>query len=208
MVREQVHRFLMEFGTLGFGHFTECFLVSLSHDVYQTGFLDRRPNKMHRTSQCGICFMGVLDAMMRDVMSRGRQHDLSVVVEAGHKNGPDTERLFGKRKALLEAVGVRVLDAHKLATKQGEPLLQFADITAHGHAMERREIKSGDMPHFSERVEPQHAGPYPGWTILEVTPEYLEGVIEEYRTGKIAAHAGYLRSKQERAERVASGAEA
>lgn len=204
----KMYDLLMEFGMLGFHHFTETFTVSLSHDVYRTGFLDRKPNKMHRTSQYGICFMGVLDAMMRDVMARGRQHDLSVVVEKGHPNGPDTGRLFAERKKLLEEAGVRLLDSHKLATKLEDPLLQFADVTAHGHAMERREIKSGATPHFSEREEPQHAGPDPGWTVLEVTAEYLERVIEEYTTGKIAAHAGHLRRKQERQDaKVASGAE-
>ena len=73
----------MEFGQLGATHLTECFTISLSYETYKTYFLDRRPPKMHRTSQYGICFMGVLDGLMRTVMSHGPQSKLSVVVEAG-----------------------------------------------------------------------------------------------------------------------------
>jgi hypothetical protein len=83
--REKCRDLLMEFGQLGATHLTECFTISLSYETYKTYFLDRRPQKMHQTSQYGICFMGVLDGLMRAVTSHGPQSKLSIVVEDGHR---------------------------------------------------------------------------------------------------------------------------
>jgi hypothetical protein len=81
-------------GQLGETHLTECFTISLSHEIYRTCFLEHRPHKMHQVSQYGICYMGLLDGLMRTVMRHGRQSKLSVVIESGQKNARDTWRLF------------------------------------------------------------------------------------------------------------------
>jgi hypothetical protein len=191
---------LMEFGKLGETHLTECFTVSMSYEIYKTQFLAKRPSKMHRISQYGICFMGALDGLIRKVMAQGPQHKLSVVVEAGHENAPDTARLFKERKERLDVAGIDLLcshsHSHSLVSKKDGPLQQLVDITAHGHTLERRAIKSGDMPHFSERNERDPTHLEPGWTIAEVTPEYIESVIEEYNSGRVAANEEFLRRKQ------------
>jgi hypothetical protein len=89
---------LMEFGKLGETHLTECFTVSMSYEIYKTQFLAKRPSKMHRISQYGICFMAALDGLIRNVMAQRPLHKLSVVVEAGHENAPDTARLLKKKR--------------------------------------------------------------------------------------------------------------
>ena len=84
----------MEFGWLVATHLTECFTISLSYEAYQTYFLECRPQKMHRFSQFGICFMGVLDGLMRTVMIHGAQSKLFVVVEDGHGPCLEQKELF------------------------------------------------------------------------------------------------------------------
>ena len=192
---------LMEFGKLGATHLTECFTLSLRHEDYKVHFLDKRPAKMHRVSQYGIGFMGVLDGLMRNVMAQGPQHKLSVVVKSGHKNASDTERLFRERKERLDAVGVDLLCSHRLGRKDDTPLLQLADITAHGHMLEKRAIRKGETLHFSERNERAPADREPGWTIFEVTPDYIDRIIDEYNRDRAAAHERYLKRKQAWLER-------
>jgi hypothetical protein len=185
----------MEFGQLGATHLVECFTVSLSHETYKTYFLDRRPLKMHQTSQYGICFMGVLDGLMRTVMRHGPQSKLSVVVEHGHKNAKDTARLFEDRRRRLGTAGIDLLRTHALEKKECSPPLQLADITAHAHTHDKRAIKSGTVPDFSARTEQGPAQGQPGWTVYEVTPDYIAAIIDEYNKDRVAKHEHYLKRR-------------
>jgi hypothetical protein len=85
---------LQGFGQLGFDHLTECYTVHCRYETYKKHFLEKKPTKMHRVSQYGVCFMAALDHMMSEVDKRGPQHKLSVIVEDGHNNARDTARLF------------------------------------------------------------------------------------------------------------------
>jgi hypothetical protein len=185
----------MEFGQLGATHLIECFTISLSRENYKTHFLDRRPPKMHQTSQYGICFMGVLDGLMRAVMNHGPQSKLSIVVESGHKNAGDTERLFEDRKRRLDTAGLDLLRTHALEKKECSPLLQLADITAHAHTHDKRAIKSGAVHDFSARNEQGPAQEQPGWTVYEVTPDYITGIIDEYNNDRLAKREEYLKRR-------------
>ncbi len=194
---EDCLKLLNGMGELVAAHVTEVFTVHCRYETYKTHFLDKRPQKMGGISQLGICFMGALDGMMRKVLDQGTHHKLSVVMEDGHPNAPDTARLFRDRKARLERAGTDILGSHTLAAKKDAPLLQLADATAHGHALEQRAIKRGDEPHFSERHdEPLTDTLAVGWTISEVTPLYLEQVIEEFNSDRAAAEEDYLKRKQ------------
>ncbi|MBG0812310.1 DUF3800 domain-containing protein [Methylosinus sp. H3A] len=196
-----------EFGRLGASHLTECFTVSLSYETYKTYFLDRRPQKMHRTSQYGICFMGVLDGLMRTVMGYGPQSKLSVVVEDGHKNAKDTARLFEDRRWRLDTGGIDLLRSYALEKKECSPLLQLADITAHAHTKDKRAIKLGAAPGFSERNEEEPVPGQPGWSVYEVTPDYIARIIDEYESDRAAKHEDYLKRRRAWSKgRVASGA--
>jgi hypothetical protein len=187
---------LVELGQLGFDHLTECFTVHCKYETYKTHFLDKKPAKMHRTSQYGICFMSALDSMMRVILQQGTQHKLSIIVEDGHNNAPDTARLFKDRKDRLERAGIGMLLSHTLAGKKDVPMLQLADVTAHGHTLERRPIDSGHAAPFSERPIEEVQNHQPGWTIVEITPEYVAALIEEYNTDRVAAQEEYLKRKR------------
>ncbi len=110
-----------EFRRLRATHLTECFTISLSYETHKTCFLERRPQKMHSISQHGICFMGVLDGLMRTVMSHGPQSKLSVVFEDGHKKAKDTARLFEDRRRRLDTAGMDLLRSHALEKKGVQP---------------------------------------------------------------------------------------
>jgi hypothetical protein len=195
MVQRKVPRSPHGICQLGATHLTECFTISLSYETYKTYFLDRRPQKMHQTSQYGMCFMGVLDGLMRAVTSHGPQSKLSIVVEDGHPNVKDTARLFEDRKRRLDTAGIDLLRSHALEKKES-PLLQFADITAHDHAQDKRAIKSGTAQDFSARAEQGPAPGQPGWTVYEVTPDYIAGIIDEYASDRVAKQEDYLKRRK------------
>lgn len=192
---QKCHDLLMALGRLVADHLTECISVHCRYEVYKKHFLDVRPPKMHQTSQYGICFLAVLDWMSKIVLSQGPQHKLSVVVEDGHVNVADTARLFKERKARLEAMGADFLRSHSIVGKNDSPLLMLSDVASHGHAIEQREIKRGDAPQFTERTYPQPGPRQTGWTVNEVTPEYLAFLIEEFKKDGEAAKEAYLKRK-------------
>jgi hypothetical protein len=63
------------------------------------------------------------------------------------------------------------------------------------------------MRAFEARLAGAEKGNYaaviviPGWTIFEVTPEYIDRIIDEYNRDRAAAHERYLRRKQAWLER-------
>ena len=187
---------LEEIGRLGASHLTECFTIHCKHETYKTHFLNKKPPKMQGISQYGICFTSALDAMIRTVLAQGKHHRLSVVVENGHKNARETEQLFLERKILFERSGINLLQSYELGGKKTSPLLQLADVTAHGHTLERRVVERGDAPAFSERSPEILEDNQPGWTIAEVSPEYLALIISDYQSGRAVAAEEYLRRKQ------------
>ena len=129
------------------------------------------------------------------------------MIEDGHKNAADTARLFDDRKRRLDAAGIDLLRSHTLEKKEHSPQLQFADITAHAHTQDKRAIKSGAAPDFSVRNEQEPAPGQPGWTVYEVTPDYIARIIDEYDSDRVGKQEDYL--KRRRAwlgGRIASGA--
>ena len=187
---------LLGFGQLGFDHLTECYTVHCRYETYKEHFLEKKPPKMHRVSQYGVCFMAALDHMMSTVDQRGPQHRLSIIVEDGHKNAPDTARLFKEYKEQLEHIGNSMLLSHTLAGKKDVPLLQLADVTAHGHTIERRLVNRGDTAPFEDRPTEEVAEHSPGWTIVEITAGYFDLMIEQYNAGRAEAHEEYLKRRQ------------
>jgi hypothetical protein len=67
-----------ELGQLVEEHLTEAVSGTLKHDVYKQNFLGVRPQKMHATSQYGLLFLAILDALTVRVGEKGGNHRLSV----------------------------------------------------------------------------------------------------------------------------------
>lgn len=64
-------------GTL-FRGVTECITVSLTYTLYKEHFLDKRPAKMHQTSQSGICFLAALNALSKVVIEQGPRSNMEL----------------------------------------------------------------------------------------------------------------------------------
>jgi hypothetical protein len=129
------------------------------------------------------------------VFDEGKSHRLSVVVENGHPNAGDTARIFEERRRAWEAVGVKFLKSHTLVSKKESPLLMVSDICAYGIAMEWRAIKSSKKTSFAERKPNEPAAGETGWTVSEVSSEYLASLIDQFNQGKVAKHEAYLRRR-------------
>ena len=186
---------LMALGNLVAKYVVECITVSCEYEIYEKHFLEVLPRKMHKTSQYGICFLAMIDALTKVVTGQGDHQKLSVVIESGHKNANDTKRLFEQRKQNLENFGMNFLRSHSLLKKEQCPLLMLADITSHGHALERKAVRSGRAAQFSDRGSPEPRRGETGWTIYDVTPEYLTSLINEFASGRAAAHEAYMQRK-------------
>jgi len=187
---------LKDLGLLVNSHITECFTIALPHATYEQNFLRVRPPKMHRTSQYGFCFDAALDALMRQVRKVGHHHRLSIVVEDGHKNTADLDRIFLARKSQYKKIGVDVLGTLTRGSKAEYPLLMVADMTSYGQAQWLRAQKRGEV---SPSVPNQGGADLvagPGWTVLEVTPEYLAMFILEFQTGREAAKEDWQTRKE------------
>jgi hypothetical protein len=183
-------------GELGGKYLREAVSVRLPYDTYNKHFLDALPPKMHRTSQYGVLFLATLDCLTSRVFQEGENHRLSVVVESGHRNAPDTGRLFKDRQAEWKAAGADFLKSHTLAAKADSPFLMAADFIAHGNAMEWRAMDEGKKRDFGAagvKIEPQRGEP--GWTVSLITPEYLAGLIDRFKEKKAAKHEDYLSRK-------------
>lgn len=196
---------LTDFGRLVRECLTEVVTVTLPYRVYKERFLDVRPQKLHQTSQYGFCFEALLFTCMRRILDMRGSHRLSVIVECGHPNASDTARIFAKRKAQLEAQGNSFLRTHTLASKGDDELLMLADAAAHGKALHERAIRKGEA--LANKDRPKEIVPKNevGWTMNEVTPEYLDMAIKEFHDERAAKERAYLSRKRAHEAKKASG---
>lgn len=75
------------------------FSVRLDNDVYDY-YLKNLPRKMHRESQYGFCFRTLASATAVAALKYTKASDLSLnfLLESGHDNGGDAERVFAELK--------------------------------------------------------------------------------------------------------------
>lgn len=186
-------KLLFDLGKAVSGTLRECVTVTCEYATYRDHFLAKRPAKMHQTSQYGLCFNVILDTLTYRVAQIRGRHRLSVIVEAGHKNAPDTARIFTERKAAYQQQGMDFYRTHSLARKKDDPLLMLSDVTAYGSAREERVKRAGvDRPFTDSPGAEEPRGNETGWSVVEVTPKYISNLIEEFEAGKAAKHAEYL----------------
>jgi hypothetical protein len=189
----ELHR---QLGELLQSQITESFSVVCPYAVYKEHFLDVRPRKMHATSQYGVCFEAIMLGIVLKVMDQRRTNPkLSVVVEDGHNNAPDTARIFSELKADYLKKGVDLLRTHTLASKGDCDPLMATDYFAYGSARRERDIKAGLRPRIPE------GAPIPtkddiGHSHMQITPNYLAMRIDDFHKRKADAHEEYLRRRE------------
>lgn len=189
---------LLAFGKLVHENLTEIFTVTLDHQTYKEDFLEKRPGKMHATSQYGFAFEAVLFACSQRVLQASGNNRLSLVIEDGHKNAADTARIFETYKKEWLASGRDFLKTHTLASKEDDELLMIADITAFGMVQEQRSVRKGLVLPHGQRGKSDPPQNKIGWTHLEVTPGYFETAIKRFSDLRNREQEAWRRNRDER----------
>lgn len=174
---------------------TEGVATSLSYEVYREHYKDAAPPKMHLSSQYGICFLASMEHLLKIVADqKGMQHRLSLVIEDGHSNVGDTERIFRERRERYTSMGVDVLGTRTTGSKEKCLILSVADFLAHTYALNARNVADG-IKGYAELTNAQPKRKEAGLTIQQVTPEYLRALREEFLSDKKEKYRKHLDRK-------------
>jgi hypothetical protein len=115
------------------------FTVTLSKGAYRALYInDHRPKKIPLDTQYGLCFrycLSVIPGMAKDAFG-DRELDINFMLESGHKNAGDAERIFNlvKKKGAShpeEKEIVKMLGVIAFGDKVKFPGLQIADVNAY-----------------------------------------------------------------------------
>jgi len=175
---------------------TEGIVTQLPYALYKQEHLDKVPRKMARTSQYGICFLATLEQCVRVLIKEKGNHRLSIVIEEGHKNVGDAARVFEERRnRYKQHLGADALRTLTIGSKKNNPELMVSDFLAHTVAMGYRR-KAVGMPNYTEMTDAQPRKRESGLTFQEVTPLYLQSLIDEFEADKKAKQEAYLNRKQ------------
>jgi hypothetical protein len=145
------------------------------------------PQKLHLDSQYGVCFRGCLAALLEILEERGNKERLNIVMERGHKNVWDCERIFNDLRSRFKRLGLDILGSWTVETKDSCAPLMVADMLAGTHSMMRAALEGGTSPSSFPRASRETKG---ALRILELQPGALRGLkdgFEELRRREIAA---------------------
>jgi hypothetical protein len=120
----------------------------LRHEVYSSEYrATPNPKGVPYDSQYGLCFRYCLSYLVNELVSTGKWHCLHIVLERGHKNSGDCEKIFDETKLTLQAKGFDVLGDFTIARKEEAAPLMAADFLAHSYMMLRAsgELESGSL---------------------------------------------------------------
>lgn len=144
------------------------------------------PKKLHLDSQYGVCFRGCLAALLKILEERGNKDRLNVIMERGHANVRDCERIFNDLKLRFKHVGVDLLGSWTVETKVSCAPLMVADMLAGTHSMMRAALESGVSPTSFPRASRETKG---ALRIVELQPGALRDLkdgFEELRRREVA----------------------
>lgn len=147
---EQCHALYWELAHLTGRGLTDGAVVTLSNADYETYYrAGDKPRRARLDTKYGLCFRLCLFHFLAQVLKRQHRKKLPLlhlVLEAGHKNYGDAERIFFELKASLESDGIHVLRTITKAEKDQCVQLMMADFTAHSeYVLETRRPHTRDM---------------------------------------------------------------
>lgn len=142
--------------------FTESVAMALDNSDYERDYkLGEAPRKVRLDTKYGLCFRNCLYHFAITVLKRRYKNklpSLHIVLEAGHRNFGDAERIFNEVKAELDALGANILRTITKAAKDECDPLMMADFVAHStYVMERdkRPAPSASKSSFGRQGEGQ-----------------------------------------------------
>jgi hypothetical protein len=169
---------------------TEGVTVTLPRALYEREYrAPPVPKGLRLDSQYGVCFRLCLYMLIRRLIADKQRHKLHVVIESGHKNVRDTDRIFNEIKMAHEASGSKILGTITIAKKSECAELMIADFQAHASYLSEARMKIG-LPGYFEMTKgemPKHGEA--GLTMMEITSETLQNlkaVWEERKQHRIA----------------------
>src|SRR5258708_26051297 len=125
--------------TLVKNELTEGVCIYLPYEQYDLEYRGSfNPKGVGLDSQYGVCFRMILRNIINLIYATGKRHKLHVVVERGHPNAKNTEKIFHESKLTLKARGIELLGDFTLAAKEEAAPLMAADFLAHTYALMRR----------------------------------------------------------------------
>jgi hypothetical protein len=120
-------------------------LNNASYDAdYKAGDLPRRARL---DTRYGLCFRFCLVHFVQEVLKRRRRNRVPprhIVLEGGHANFGDAERIFQEERRIWVHAGTPILRTLARADKDACGQLMMADFAAHSeYLLEKREIDTG-----------------------------------------------------------------
>jgi hypothetical protein len=154
---------------------TDVVAITLDNASYEANYkFGDLPRKARLDTKYGLCFRICLVHFVLEVLKRKRRNripPLHIVLEAGHANCGDAERIFLEEKSRYERGGIPVLRTLTVVDKDECSPLMMADFAAHTeYIMEKREIDTGVPRNRLSVAVPKGKT---GSTHYQTTPEML-----------------------------------
>jgi len=109
----------------------EGFAVALERKRYLSEYrAPPIPKKMNLDSQYGVCFRACLAHLLDRMTARGNRDRLNIVIERGHTNVWDCERIFNDIKSRLLRIGIDLFGTFTVEAKETCPPLMVGDFLA------------------------------------------------------------------------------
>lgn len=156
---------------------TEGLTVHLEHDRYIKEYWSLPfPRKMPRDTQYGLCFRACLRHLIAIALeNRSKKHKLHVVLERGHKNAGDAERIFNETKERLKSRrGIELLGDFTLARKDERAPLMVGDFLAGSFSRMLASTASGGIDYKTETEQIAVRKGDAGLSFLEFLPGSLQ----------------------------------
>jgi hypothetical protein len=172
---EQCMALWVDLGQLTNSGLTDCVAIALDNETYARHYkADGAPTKAALDSKYGLCFRMCLNYFLLEMMKRKYRKKfpgLDIVLEAGHPNSGDAERIFVETKKEFEALGI--IRTLTLATKDDCDPLMTADFIAHSTLLLNRKARALNRPTPASQIVPRGQL---GITHMESTPEGLANI--------------------------------
>lgn len=160
---------------------TEAVAVTIPRARYISEYRNSpTPKGMRLDSQYGLCFRACMAQIASIITDRGgKSHTLHVVIERGHKNVMDCERIFHEMKETLKSRGVNLFGTFTIAAKddpKAKPLM-IADFLSHSHYLFDDSSQAGRAPTYAEMTVGIPNQKYDaGFTMLDLPPESMRAL--------------------------------
>lgn len=161
---------------------TQGAAVHLEHERYVREYKSEPiPKKMRLDSQYGVCFRVCLASIIRVLAARDYRDSLHVVIERGHRNVWDCERIFNDLSKIFASKGFEFMKTFTVQDKTSCAPLMVADLVAAAYSTLRAKEVTGKV----DREAYQLPGPQKGaLAFLQLAPGALRRLKDEYEISR------------------------